>query len=76
MDRHPRAHRGRDRAKKKKIIESLEKAEKSKAYFSAYLRRSNCQPCDRAEAGYQIAKINKKITALNATLSIFQSIDK
>lgn len=76
MDRNARTHRGRNRKPKKKLIDELDKAEESKEYFSAWICRSKCQPCDRAEAGFQLHKINQKITALNAALSVYGHIQE
>jgi hypothetical protein len=41
-----------------------------KTSFMAYLGRSNCHPCDRSEAGHQLALINSRLEASLETLSI------
>nr|DAF27323.1 MAG TPA: hypothetical protein [Caudoviricetes sp.] len=37
-----------------------------------FLSRSGCHPCDRSEAGHQLAIIDRKIDSLNVILSIMR----
>jgi len=61
--------------RKKKVTEAIAKAESNRSALARYLSRSGCHPCDRSEAGYQLGIINKKIDALNVSLSRLQSFD-
>lgn len=34
-------------------------------YFTRQLSRPGCHPCDRSEAGHQLADLRKKVAILN-----------
>lgn len=75
MERYKKGYSGRSGTTKKKVSEAIGKAERSLSDITRYLSRSGCHPCDRSEAGHQLGSINKKIDALNVSLSLLQSLD-
>lgn len=72
MDAKESRVKGRGGASKKKVKEQIAKAENSKAAALRFMGRPGCHPCDRSEAGHQLELQNKKISALNVTLSILE----
>lgn len=75
MERDKKGYSGGSGTTKKKVTEAIAKAESNRSAITRYLSRSGCHPCDRSEAGYQLGIINKKIDALNVSLSRLQSFD-
>ncbi|MBO5054551.1 MAG: hypothetical protein J6C44_10040 [Muribaculaceae bacterium] len=55
------------------MIEAIARNEKNKNYFTRWLNRPGCIPCDRAEAGHQLSRLNRELESLNDKLSLLNS---
>ncbi len=51
----------------------LGKAESHRSGIIRFVSRPGCQPCDRSEAGFQLAAVDRKISGLKESLSILES---
>ena len=49
----------------------MEQAERTKRKILAFIGRSGCHACDRAEAGYQLKTLNDKIAILTKNLQTY-----
>lgn len=52
------------------MTEAISKAERAMNYFTGFMSRSGSHPCDRSEAGRQMARYRQEIESLETTLKV------